>query len=368
MAADNEVCSPGLIVLLGSGETSPSIRKVYDWMFEQLDEQVDVAILETPAGFEPNSYDVADQIGAYLRKHLQNYRPNISIIPARKKGTEFSPDDPSILGPLYGANVIMMGPGSPTYAAKQLAQTEAWHALQSMNRMGSMIVFASATSIATSVHALPVYEIYKVGEDLHWQHGLNFFGAYGLSLVFIPHWNNNDGGTALDTSHCYVGRDRYDQLYAMLSGDHVAGHTDSHVDHTVVGIDENTALVIDPAAASCRVMGPGGVTVIRDGNEKHFPNGTTFAATELGDFRIPAATDGIDAEAWARAVDGAAAATQAKEDVPTPTDEVMRLVAARVEARTNKEWAASDELRDQIEALGWTVLDTADGPVVEVKV
>jgi len=366
MSGTNGRCEPGLIVLLGSGETSPSIRKVYDWLFERMDAKIDVAILETPAGFEPNSFDVADQIGIYLKKHLQNYRPNISIIPARKKGTEFSPDDPSILGPLYGANVIMMGPGSPTYAARQLAQSEAWDALQSMNRLGKTIIFTSATSIAASVHALPVYEIYKVGEELHWKHGLDFFGAFGLSLIFIPHWNNNDGGSALDTSHCYVGTDRYDQLIAQLSHDHVADHPSSHIDHTVVGIDENTALIIDPVAATCRVMGPGGVTVIRDGGEKHFPNGTTFDASEMGDFRIPAAADGIDPAAWARTVEGVDVAQQAKESVATPSDEIMRLVAARVDARTNKDWAGSDELRDQIATLGWTVLDTADGPVLEL--
>lgn len=367
MAIDNEAYSPGLVVLLGSGETSPSIRKVYDWLFKRIDAAIDVAILETPAGFEPNSYDVAKQIGDYVEKHLQNHRPKVSIIPARKKGTGFSPDDPSILAPLYGANVIMMGPGSPTYAARQLAQSEAWNALQSMHRMGSTIVFASATSIASSVHVLPVYEIYKVGEDLHWQHGLDFFSAYGLSLIFIPHWNNNDGGAALDTSCCYIGRDRYEQLFGMLSGDHVAGHTKSHQDHTVVGIDENTALIIDPAAARCYVMGPGGVTVISDSRETHFAHGSAFDAAELGDFRLPEPAAGIDTVTWARTVDGVAAARIARQNVPTPSDEVMQLVAARVEARAQKDWAASDDLRDRIAALGWAVLDTADGPVVEYQ-
>lgn len=365
MTADNDACSPGRIVLLGSGETSPSIRKVYDWLFQQIDAPIDVAILETPAGFEPNSFDVADQIGQYLKKHLQNYKPNVSIIPARKKGTDFSPEDPTILDPLYGANVIMMGPGSPTYAARQLIDTEAWYALQSKNRLGATIVFASATSIASSVHALPVYEIYKVGQDLHWQHGLDFFGAFGLSLIFIPHWNNNDGGAALDTSHCYVGTDRYNQLVELLDGDHVDGHTNSHREHTIVGIDENTALIIDPQTATCQVMGPGGVTIVRNGSETHHPNGSTFDAAELGDFRVPTATDGIANAAWTRTVDGATAAQAAKDEVPTPTDEVLSLVTARTDARSNKEWAKSDELRDQIIALGWSVLDTPEGPVVE---
>jgi len=41
--------------------------------------------------------------------------------------------------------------------------------------------------------------------------------------------------------------------------------------------------------------------------------------------------------------------------------EIEELVAARAAARTAKEWKKSDELRDQISALGWTVKDTKDG-------
>jgi cysteinyl-tRNA synthetase len=41
--------------------------------------------------------------------------------------------------------------------------------------------------------------------------------------------------------------------------------------------------------------------------------------------------------------------------------EVEELVAARASARDAKEWQKSDEIRDQIAALGWTVKDTKDG-------
>jgi len=41
--------------------------------------------------------------------------------------------------------------------------------------------------------------------------------------------------------------------------------------------------------------------------------------------------------------------------------EVQELVAKRAEARTAKNWAESDRLRDAIAALGWTVKDTKDG-------
>lgn len=42
--------------------------------------------------------------------------------------------------------------------------------------------------------------------------------------------------------------------------------------------------------------------------------------------------------------------------------EVLELVEQRQKARADKNWAASDQLRDQIAALGWIVKDTKEGP------
>ena len=175
-----------------------------------------MSILETPAGFEPNSADVAGAIGHYLEKRLQNYNPCIDVIPARRRGTPHSPDDPALANRLLNANVILMGPGSPTYAARQLCNSVVWDTVRSMQRLGANLIFSSAMTIAASRLALPVYEIYKVGDELHWQSGLNLFADYGLSLIFIPHWNNSDGGESLDTSRCYMGQERFIKLHALL--------------------------------------------------------------------------------------------------------------------------------------------------------
>ena len=53
------------------------------------------------------------------------------------------------------------------------------------------MVFSSAATLAASRWTLPIYEIYKAGSDLYWQQGLDFFGAYGLSLILVSHWNNS---------------------------------------------------------------------------------------------------------------------------------------------------------------------------------
>jgi hypothetical protein len=287
----------------------------------------------------------------FVKKHLQNFRPRITIVPARKRGTAFSPDDRQIAAPLLEANVIMMGPGSPTYAVRQLQASAAWHTLVGRHRLGATLIFASATTIASSAFALPVYEIYKVGEDLHWKEGLNFFEAYGLSLVFVPHWNNNDGGSELDTSRCYMGNSRYNQLCEMLPAD-----------TAIVGIDERTALVIDPAVGACRVMGNGDVTVIRDKNEILLANGETHALGELGPFRPLADPKcGIPAELWDWVLAAQTEAQRQAAQEPTPPLKVLSLAEQRDAARARKDWAVADGLRSEIEAMGWMILDTTEG-------
>ena len=48
-------------------------------------------------------------------------------------------------------------------------------------------------------------------------------------------------------------------------------------------------------------------------------------------------------------------------------DEVVELIEKRKEARENKDWNLSDELRDKIESLGYIVKDSKDGMKVEKK-
>jgi cysteinyl-tRNA synthetase len=52
------------------------------------------------------------------------------------------------------------------------------------------------------------------------------------------------------------------------------------------------------------------------------------------------------------------------EAVSAP-DEIHTLAKARLEARKNKDWARSDELREQISAQGWAVKDSKDGYELE---
>jgi len=195
---------PGPVLLFGSGENHPSSGSAYEHLANRMKRKPDIAIFETPAGFELNSEKVAGNIRDFLSRRLQNFNPHIKLIPARSKMTQFSPDNPAILEPVLSSNWLLLGPGSPTYAVRQLKDSLAFEYIKATHFMGGALVLASAALLAFSQLTLPVYEIYKVGEDPHWKDGLDYFSLFGLKLVFIPHWNNNDGGKDLDTCRCFM--------------------------------------------------------------------------------------------------------------------------------------------------------------------
>lgn len=341
---------PGPIALFGSGETSPSGQKIFDQLFRRLPASPRVTILETPAGFELNSPRVAGRVGEFLEHRLQNYNPRVSIVPARRRDTPFSPDEPTILEPILRADLIFMGPGSPSYTVRQLQDSLAWQYLIARHRLGAALALASAATIAISAWALPVYEIYKVGEDIYWKPGLDLFGPYGLNLVFIPHWDNTEGGEELDTSRCFMGLARFEPLLEMLP---------EWI--TVLGIDEKTGLVIDLKQGECTVVGSGSVTVIRDGSEARFNKSHAFSITRLGDFQKPDIAAGLPLGVYWQVQHGQEAAERSSQ----PPADVLRLVEEREAARQRRAWAQADALRAQIAALGWQVMDTQGGPVLE---
>jgi cyanophycinase-like exopeptidase len=337
---------PGLVVLFGSGEALPEAQPIHDFAMRRLVPPVRAAVVETPAGFELNSAQVAGRLADYLRLRLQNYRPDVAVVAARKRGTANDPDNADVVAPLLTAAYIMMGPGSPSYAVRQLCGSRTWHTLLARHRLGYPLVFASAATIAASAYSLPVYEIYKVGEDPHWKAGLDLFGAFGAKIAFIPHWDNRDGGDDLDTSHCFLGESRFAELIRQLDGDVL-----------VVGIDEKTALVVDFANDECRVMGAGAVTLMRREDARRFDRRETFGLAQLGVTRVPEAGTDLPTDVWRAAL----AAERAETLAPEPPAEVLSLVEARQRARAERDWAAADRLRQEIGRLGWQVNDAPGG-------
>lgn len=337
---------PGPVLLFGSGEAAPAGRNAWDRLLRSLGKEALIAILETPAGFQPNSAWVAGQIAAFLRERLHHHRPQPVVIPARRKGEPYGPDNPDILRPLASAQAIFLGPGSPTYTVRHLRDTLAWEVLLQRWREGAAIVLASAAAIAVGRWALPVYEIYKAGADLHWQPGLDLFAPLGLHPVIVPHWNNTEGGEHLDTSRCFMGRERFARLRRLLPEPY----------RPILGLDEHTALLLDWRAGTAEVLGKGQVTLLRRGTRHTLPPGRHRLA-DLDWAPLPV----IRWPAPSQAARDLMATRSAPEE---PPEEVRRLLAARTAARQRRDWTTADALRERIRALGWEVRDTPQGTLL----
>jgi hypothetical protein len=335
----------GRIAFLGSGETSLAGGRIFEALAREIQEPLRIALIETPAGFELNSAQVVGRVGDFMQTRLQNYKPVVDVIPARKKNSSYSPDDPEIVKPLLHANVIFMGPGSPTYAIRQLKDTLAWDVIRARHRLGATLIFASAATISIGAHALPVYEIYKVGQDVHVVDGLNLFADFGLHVSFIPHWNNAEGGVDLDTSRCFIGMDRFAEWCDLVPPE-----------NETIGLDEHTGLIIDFESGLCEVSGVSSVSLVRECDPEMYASGSKFPLSELGEVHLPEPIEkDLPDKAWEMCIN----APLLEED--QPSEEVIVLANRRAAARADKNWAESDKLRDEIAALGWTVQDSKDG-------
>ncbi len=327
--------APGPITLLGSGETSLAGGRIFEDVVKKLSRPVNIALLETPAGFELNSAQVAGRVAEFLQRRRQNYDPRIEVIPARKRGTEFSPDNEILLEPLKKANLIFMGPGSPTYAIRQLKSSRAWELVKLRQRMGAALFFASAAVIAVSAWALPVYEIYKVGQDVHAVEGLDLLAEMGLKISFIPHWNNSDGGADVDTSRCFAGVERFEAWRKLTPAENI-----------IVGVDEHTGLTIDFSAEKCRVSGVGTVTLTRNERKSSFSSGEEFPLSELGKLLMP--KPGLETSPVNE---------NEKMKNERPPARVLELIEQRNAARRSKDWTTADEIRRKVAEMGWQIQD-----------
>lgn len=262
----------GLLVLMGSGETSPTMVTLHRELVAHLGGDADAVILETPYGFQVNRDDISARAREYFRR---------SVGLATVVAPDLQADGPSIGAPGKGdadkvrdlvrrAEWVFSGPGSPSYALDR------WHALrlgeilrERVARGYGVTVMASAAACTVGSAALPVYEVYKAGHPPAWLTGLDMLGALGLPVAVIPHYDNAEGGTH-DTRFCYLGEPRLAALEYELPDE-----------SAVLGIDEHTAVILDLGTSSVRVWGRGVMTIRRRGSSIPVPGGTTLPLERL---------------------------------------------------------------------------------------
>ncbi|MGD9793112.1 MAG: hypothetical protein AB7V43_06500 [Acidimicrobiia bacterium] len=250
-----------ILTIMGSGETSPTMMKPHRDLLARLGAEARAVVLDTPYGFQENAPELAARAVHYFAESV-GHRIDIAGL------TRIVGADPSMLAAglarIQDADYVFSGPGSPTYALRQWSGSPVHTLLADKLRNGGIVTFASAAALTLGSHTVPVYEIYKAGQDPQWLEGLGLMGDLGIPAVVIPHYDNTEGGHH-DTRFCYLGERRLALLERELPDDAY-----------VLGVDEHTGLVIDLEAGSATVVGNGNVTIRRRGSSTAFPTGSVL--------------------------------------------------------------------------------------------
>jgi hypothetical protein len=291
---------------------------------------------------------MGEKIAVFFRSKVGIPTTVIGLPETDRAGADLAPSAlaPTIAG-LNAADLIFLGPGSPSRALRRWGGTPIVEQLIARIQNGATLITSSAAAAASGRHTIPVYEIYKAGTSPVWLDGLDIIGALtGLAVAIVPHWNNNEGATH-DTSRCFIGEGRLQQLERTLP-DGAA----------ILGIDEHSALTIDLGASSVTVGGKGAVTIRIPGiGETAMHSGATESlATFVARFgaaagapRLPVATSETPL---------LVPATGPGVDVSSA---VEQMIALRATARAERRFSDADALRAAIEALGVELVDEPTG-------
>ena len=259
---------PHILTVMGSGETAPTMVTTHRMLASKLQKPARAVLLDTPYGFQENAPELATKAVEYFQTSI-NLELEVAglteIIGADALAVERG------LQKVADAHYVFAGPGSPTYALRQWSGTSLAGLLNKKLRDGGIVTFASAAALTLGRFTLPVYEIYKVGEDPRWLDGLNILGEIGVNVALIPHYNNAERGHH-DTRFCYMGERRLSML-----------ERDLPADVYVLGVDEHTGMVIDLDAETVTVVGKGVVTIRIHGESTQIASGETFSLDRLRD-------------------------------------------------------------------------------------
>jgi peptidase E len=256
----------GMIVLMGSGELTATMVEVHKELLGRISGAPKAVFLDTPAGFQLNVDQIAKKAQDYFQVHVQHA---LSVASFKSAETVTPYEAEQAYHAVRQADFVLIGPGSPTYAVHQWRQSSIPEILINRIKNGGCLVAASAAALTVGRFTLPVYEIYKVGQKLHWVDGMDILKQFGFDLVVVPHWNNAEGGNH-DTRFCFMGEPRFRQLVSLLPED-----------VSILGLDEHTACILDFNTDEAVIKGIGTVTLQRAGSEMVFDTAERFSLEVL---------------------------------------------------------------------------------------
>ena len=261
---------PRILAIMGSGETAPTMVTTHRRLTSLLPSPVKAVVLDTPYGFQENAPELATKAVEYFKTSI-----NVDLVVAglvRLHDTHIAADPVAIergLRALSDADYIFAGPGSPTYALRQWAGSSVARIMIDKLNNGGIVTFASAAALTLGKATVPVYEVYKVGQDVQALDGLDILAAIGINAAVIPHYDNTEGANH-DTRFCYLGEARLQMFESLLDEDTY-----------VLGVDEHTGLVIDLDAATASVVGNSNVTIRLRTESFVYPTGSVIPLSLL---------------------------------------------------------------------------------------
>jgi hypothetical protein len=259
---------PRILAIMGSGETSPTMVSTHRMLVGKIPKPVRAALLDTPYGFQENAPELATKAVEYFNTSI-NITLDVAGLTDMIAGDSLAMEKGLQL--VADSQYVFAGPGSPSYALRQWSGTPLAGLLAKKLQSGGVVTFASAAALTLGGYTLPVYEIYKAGEQPRWLDGLDILSEVGIHAALIPHYNNAEGGHH-DTRFCYMGERRLSLLEKELPSDVY-----------VLGVDEHTGVVLDIDADTATVVGKGVVTVRVRGASQEFVSGTVIPLDQLRD-------------------------------------------------------------------------------------
>ncbi len=313
----------GKLALMGSGELTSTMVEVHKDLLAGLGPSPRAVFLDTPAGFELNVDQISRRVVEYFRQRVLH---DLTVASFKSCETTSAYDAGKAFRTLEDAGYILIGPGSPTYALRHWKETPVPDIFVQKIEQGGCLTAASAAALTVGRLTIPVYEIYKVGDDPSWAEGMDILGRLGFPLIVVPHWNNAEGGT-FDTRFCFMGEPRFQRLEALMPDD--VG---------ILGIDEHTACILDFQKDEARVRGIGTVTLRRHGTETVFKKGDRFPLQALRESKADGPIESPPAEETSPAESGQDSETESMWD---RIHELQRAFNKALEQREPKETTSS---------------------------
>jgi hypothetical protein len=295
---------PRILTIMGSGETAPTMVSTHRKLTSMLSKPVRAVLLDTPYGFQENAPELATRAVEYFHTSV-----NIDIAVAglvRLHDTHIAADPVLVergLRAVSDADYLFAGPGSPTYALRQWSGSTVAQSIINKLQNGGIVTFASAAALTLGKVTVPVYEVYKVGQDVQRLEGLDILSAIGINAAVIPHYDNAEGANH-DTRFCYLGEARLRMFEDLLDADTY-----------VLGVDEHTGLIIDIDAQTVTVVGNGTVTLRLREQSFTYESGSTLPLSTLQNpWLLRSSDSGLLAKLDAHSSDSSVASGSAHAD------------------------------------------------------